>query len=409
MTRALSFQIGIETTTRCGGACAGCALTSPERHDPKGLNEALFVEQLFTAQKWLESQTLENTTEVEAITVFFGQGDHFLMSEEELTSMAALVGRHWPESWRKKTVFLLTASAVTRTDLLRARAEALRQEGLKHRCNWFVQVVFDPKKFTQSRKFKEVYMGNILFLKELFTMVELTVNLAGDIADHMTPLEFHEWVKTHKVKHVEFNLAARKELESMWKSDLPKVWGWLKEVTSLAWQDRVYEINFMPWSVRRLKLLERGEEGADVLGVAERALYITGKNDALPAQVGPIGNVSPWVDRLESLPISEQRMKLKVMRQFATFGPCTECKYKNVCASGGVYPWTQYLPLMQEKGCPWGLAEWYQSLEGLLARSPNYKGDTIFDKNPVPDRILRTCDTQETRDYFESKRVGDAY
>jgi hypothetical protein len=405
--RTLSFQIGIETTTRCGGACAGCALTSSERQDPKGLDESLLSSQLKTAKGWIQSHLEETPTDIEAITVFLGQGDHFLMQEDELVRMAAIVGEQWPAVWRMKTVFLLTASAVTQPAALRKRAKALKAEGLKHQCNWFVQVVFDPKKFNTTHKFKDVYLGNILFLKEEFTMVELTVNLAGDIAAHMTPLEFHEWVKTHRFKHVEFNLAARRELWDMWTSDLDTVWRWLKEFIALAWKDRVYEVNFMPWTARRLSAYQH-EGTNDVLQVAERALYITGKNDALPAQVGPIGNVSPWADRLATLSIGENRMALRVLRHFATAPTCNDCEFRGICASGGVYAWTSLLPKVYKRGCPWGLDTWYTHVKRVFSETPHYNGSTVFDKNPVPDELLKACAvTQDTRHYFESKQVGE--
>lgn len=405
MKNKLSFQVGIETSTRCGGNCEGCALDAQERYEIKSFNTDFFREQLTKAIGWINAQLEEGgISSPEAITTFFGQGDHFLMPDEDILALESVVNELWPKEWRPQTVFFLTASAVTNQELLKRRAKSLREMGLSHKCNWFIQVVFDPKKLNATKDFGVIYLENILFLKETYKMVELTVNLAEDITNHMSALDFHEWVKKHKIKHVEFNLVVRKDLSEMWKTGLPKVWSWLKELMSYAWHDGVYEVNFMPWTTRRLVKLNESKELCKSVDIGERVLYITGENKEIPSQVGPIGNVSPFYERgFKDEMAKEDKLFISASRFFATKKPCFECEYKAICADGGVFPWTQLMPKVYAEGCPWGLADWYSHLQSLIEKEKGYRGQTIFDKNPIPSDELRVDSSQATNTYFEQK------
>ena len=407
MKNKLSFQVGVETSTRCGGNCEGCALDSQERYEIKEFNAVFFETQLQNAINWIrEKLNFERVEKPEAITTFFGQGDHFLMEDADILALESVVDKLWPLEWRPQTVFFLTASAVTNQTLLKRRALALREQGLSHKCNWFIQVVFDPKKFKATKDFGEIYLENILFLKKTYKMVELTVNLAEDITNHMSALEFHDWVKKHKIKHVEFNLVVRKDLSEMWSRGLPKVWEWLKELISLAWRDGAYEINFMPWSTRRLIKIQESQELSQAVDIGERVLYVTGENKRIPSQVGPIGNVSPFYERnFIGHMDSEEKLAVTSERFFLTKKPCYNCRFNRLCEDGGVYPWTQLMPKVYSVGCPWGLDTWYEHLLSLIHLNQGYRGQTIFDKNPIPSDELLVDDSKATNTYFEGKDV----
>lgn len=407
MKNKLSFQVGIETSTRCGGNCEGCALDAQERYEVKSFDVLFFEKQLQHGIDWIYQKLEKEGVEVpEAITTFFGQGDHFLMEDEDILALESIVHKLWPTKWRPQTVFFLTASAVTNQTLLKRRAQILRENGLAHKCNWFIQVVFDPKKFKATKDFGAIYLENILFLKQTYKMVELTVNLAEDITNHMSALEFHEWVKIHKIKHVEFNLVVRKDLYEMWKSGLPKVWFWLKELIALAWRDGAYEVNFMPWTTRRLIKIQESQELLQSVDIGERVVYITGENKEIPSQVGPIGNVAPFYERnFNGKMFDEEKLAIATSRYFSTKKPCFNCKFNKLCEDGGVYPWTQTMPNIYNSGCPWGLDSWYEHLLELIKQNKGYKGQTIFDKNPIPSDDLRVDSTQATNLYFEGKDV----
>lgn len=389
--KSLSHQIAIETTTRCGGDCAGCALTSMERMDPSGLQKEVFTRQLNLAIE----QIKKTGRPIDAISIFFGQGDHFLMSEAELVDMAKAVGEAWPDEWKARTVFFITASAVTKQELLKIRAKALRVEGIKNRCNWFVQVVFDPKKFLSSKKFAKTYLENIQFLKNEFTMAELTVNLSGEVPDTMSPAEFHAWVLEHQFKHVEMNWVAREALRDMWVKDTEKTWAWLMEWTRLAWMERRYEINYMPWTLKRFN----GQ-----LTLDEEATYITGDAVLLPAQVGPIANVTPLVDRLTK-DLDTSKMMREKTKTFATRMPCATCDRNKMCAESGVFGLTQFMPKVVEGACPWGVKGWWDFITTLMRDAEDVDGGTVFDKNPAAHESLLMEEHQGMREYFEGGRV----
>jgi hypothetical protein len=400
---ALSVQIAIETTSRCGGSCQGCALTSEERHDPKDVNIGQIKEQLSAAKEWLEKMLEESRLPLEAVSLFFGQGDHFLLKERELVDLAEAVGNVWPEKWKAKTVLLLTASAVTNPDALRGRSLRFRESCLKSGINGFVQVVFDPKKWTSVPNFKEQYLENILFLRKTFEMVELTVNLASDVVECMSASEFHQWLLRHNFKHVEFNWASQPELQKMWEKGLPLVWAWLRRLTDLAWASRQYDINYVPWTMRRLEQLERGEPNLD-----ERAVLFGADGVQRWAEVGPIGNVTPWVARTVPIVKEESRERIAKERWFATQSACLQCKFKPLCKDAGVYGWAKHMPKASEVGCPWMLDEWWSHLEELGKVAP-WKA-MRFDKNPTPSEMAIRDRSQQYADYFlkSKKREQEA-
>jgi hypothetical protein len=373
MNHPLSFQIGIETATRCAGACEGCALDNDERTKQAPFEKERLRGQLLTAVECVRNELKKNGAEVEAITLFFGQGDHFLWSTDDLGRLTQTVQEVWPAEWGPKTVCLVTASAVTKPIYLRERADFLKQKGDKTCCQWFVQVVFDPKRFTREDAFSKQYLDNILYLKRVFSMVELTINLAGDMTRQMTPEDLHAWVVEHKFKHVEFNWVVRPEMKEMWRTEMRSVWAWLKTFTSIAWKEKQYELNFMPWTIKRLKETDRAFE------LGERAFYINQNVGVIASQVGPIGNVAFLQDRASLVVEEEQRMHIRAHRAF-TKGACSNCSYARVCQTGGVYPWTQWLDGVYEQDCPWGLSQWY---DHVLATTKGSGGKTIFDKNPT--------------------------
>jgi hypothetical protein len=390
--KLLSFQIGVETFTRCGGACEGCALTSAERLSGEVSFENL-EKQIQEAKNFVANTLKEEEAEVEAITVFFGQGDHFLLEEAQLLALFEKMSQAWPLGWQSKTTFLMTASAVTKAEHLRLKAKAVNDLSKRLGLNWFVQVVFDPKKLTATPSFSSTYLENILFLKQLFSMVELTVNLAKDVADHMSPREFHAWVKEHEIKHVEFNWVMRKELAPLWEKDLDDVWQWLRELVLASQEEKVYEINFIPWMAKRLK------DAGHVL-LDERAIYITQEGVPLAAQVGPIGNVSPFRDRLETSMVNAHKEKIEVIKAFNRKA-CATCEYSKLCQINGVYPWKQTLPNHTDAGCTLGLKNWYDFLNPILKEK---EGRTIFDKNPTPHQDIKGSPLK-TAHYFKQGDV----
>jgi hypothetical protein len=393
----LNFQIAIETTTRCGGQCEGCALTSEERHDPKGLDLEQLRAQIILAKEKVKEK-LSGKFLIDSISMFFGQGDHFLLTEGELVSMAKEFGNMWPEEWKQKTVLFLTASAVTNPDALRKRAIRFREECLRQKINCFVQVVFDPKKWSTTTSFKDTYMSNIMFLKKTFKMAELTVNLAGDVPDHMTAEQFHSWIKYHNFKHIEFNWVTQPELEKMWLNSSEKVWKWLSALTKLAWIDKSYDINYIPWTLRRL---EQAENGADI-GIDEVAFYIGADKKVRSAEVGPIGNVTALVPRSLPYDIDEARQRVEKIKWFAKNNCCVDCDFQKICADGGVYGWAKHMP-KQNDDCNWGLKKWYELIKELEAKS-TWKA-MRYDKNPVQSELSKTDNNHKSSEYFVGKGV----
>ena len=374
----LNFQIAIETATQCGGDCTGCALTAIERHTPSEIKKEALIKKLETAMQYIQTQSESN--QIESITLFFGQGDHFLLSHESLACLQNTVGEFWPEHLKEKTVFLLTASAITKKTEFQSKAHQVKNIGLSHQCNWFIQVVFDPKKM--HLHYYNGYLENILFLKEVFGMIEITVNLSKDIPEAISPKGFVQFLKDHQFNHVEFNLVTSKVFETMWKNDLPSVMEWLKDFIKNSWHEQQYEINVLSATIK--KLLKNREDSTSLeISIGDQAIYISESGCTIPSQSGPIGNVTPLLDRSQTK--DQEYLITKKINSHLFFDfkkPCHSCEFRRVCTSNGVLSWKNHMPKISKEGCPWGLKEWYQMILNLTKKTPK-RGLDRFNKNPI--------------------------
>ncbi len=113
------FQILLETMTKCSGNCSGCALSSIERM------ETTFDYDHFLKNSILVKNKLNqfNPSDIEAVTVFLGQGDHFLMPEENIEGFIKNCADMIPNDFKNKTVVFITASAIGKEDIIRKKMD----------------------------------------------------------------------------------------------------------------------------------------------------------------------------------------------------------------------------------------------------------------------------------------------
>lgn len=196
-----NLQILVETMTRCGGNCSGCALSSVERmastFDLNG-----FIEKTNEVYKILSNESNKN---IESISVFLGQGDHFLIDEKMIDQFMFHAAKMIPDELKKRTVVFITASAIGKNEQIKKKMDLFYEYSLKYQLPFFVQVVFDPKKMKITEKFQDIYIKNILYFKEKCGMTEVTVNIGEDILNHLTPQEFHNFIIKYQFKHIEMN------------------------------------------------------------------------------------------------------------------------------------------------------------------------------------------------------------
>lgn len=396
-----NLQILIETVTRCGGNCSGCALSSSERMSKSDFNFTDFSRNAKNVNSYITS-LIDSGSEFESISVFLGQGDHFLIEEDLIPRFVEVCNEIIPNSLKSKTVILISASAIGK------EKDIARKMDLFHKCSianglpFFIQVVFDPKKMFSTINFSETYIKNILCFKNTCGMTELTINLGNDVYENMTPNEFCQWVISHGIAHVEFNWVFNKQTKFMWNSSAKNMLNWLIELLILNSENHFFEINFVPYMARLFKF-----KGAPIDIVLEKLvsdleenIYIDSNGNFIHSQAGLISNLIPVSERMmETKNESTINIGKKIITKFFKNSTCASCDYKNICMLSGATTWLDSSP--HKNKCPYDLYKFMTFLEKYISNNGEL-AETIFDQNPVQDESL-IVENNNIFTYFENK------
>ena len=387
--------------TRCGGNCSGCALSSVER-----MVSVFDIDNFITKTQQVKTiLEKEDYKEIESITVFLGQGDHFLIEESIIDKFMFYAEKMIPDELKKKTVVFITASAIGKHEQIVKKMDKFYEYSLKYNLPFFIQVVFDPKKMKITQKFQDIYIKNILYFKEKCGMTEVTVNIGEDILNHLTPQDFHEWILKYKFKHIEMNWVINQFTYGMWKKIYPDMMKWLLSWLDIYLREPVYEINFIPFIGRNL--LKKDKPLLQAINEIEATLneniYIDSNGTYFRGQMGLISNLTPFSERLNGneKPINANQIVSRLLKRES----CSECEYMTTCALSGVTSWMGYETEQDKTECPWNVKEFLTYFEEkILSAERNNKCfiETRFDKNPVQNKLLLK-ENNATNVYFEDK------
>lgn len=396
-----NLQVLVETMTRCGGNCSGCALSSVERMTSTfDMNNFLIK-----TQQVKNILSKEDTFEIESVSIFLGQGDHFLIEENLIETFMSNVSNMIPEELKRKTVVFITASAIGKTEKIKTKMDLFYEYSLKYNVPFFIQVVFDPKKMKITPKFQEIYIKNILYFKEKCGMTEVTVNIGEDILKYLTPQDFHDWILKYEFKHIEMNWVINQFTYQMWKGIYPDMIKWLLFWLDIYLKEPKYEINFIPFVGRHLQSKEKSILSSikDIENSLNENTYIDSNGTVFRGQMGLISNLTPFSERLEgnNKPITANQIVSKFLKRES----CSDCEYITTCSLSGIASWLNYETEKNETQCPWNVKEFLTYFEKniLSAKIQNrHFTKTIFDKNPVQNNSL-IKENNATNIYFEEK------
>jgi len=404
-----NIQISLETMLRCGGNCSGCALSSLERMSKSSIDWGFLKEKVSSVHGFLKEKSL--TTEIESIGLFLGQGDHFLMSEDEMHKYMEYCSKMIPKELMHKTVTFITASAIGKEKNIKEKMDKFFEISLLYKMPFFIQVVFDPKKMSLTDKFKSTYINNIMYFKSKCGMTEVTLNLGNDMLT-MTPKEFHQWVLEYGFTHVEMNWVMNNQTSSMWEKYSESMFSWLKELLIIYASDHKYEINFIPFLARAFAL--KGIDNANLIkeigNSLEENIYIDSIGNVSLAQSGLVSNLTPLLQRLEKqnlttknineINIFSNKSSKNIMSKLLRKKFCVDCDFNYVCAQIGSTAWFDF-EKQNGNNCPWNIKDFLSFISDYLVTFPNL-GKTKFDKNPIQDSVL-SVKNNETFHYFEKK------
>ena len=415
-----TIQILLETMTRCGGNCSGCALSSVERMDTVFDYEHFIKNSHIVKNKLLSF----DSSEIEAVTIFLGQGDHFLMPEENIEGFVKYCSEMIPDSFKNKTVVFITASAIGKEEVIRKKMDLFYQYSTQYNIPFFIQTVFDPKKIRITKKFKDIYLRNILYFKEKCGMTEITVNLGQDLIDYISPLEFHNWIKEHEFNHIELNWVINQFTFEMWKKSYNNMHKWLQEWLLIYRQEAVYEINFLPFIARHFKwkdvpLLHMNRI---IQNEFNHNFYYDYEGNEFLCQYGFVSNLTPFGNRLESnTKTNSNRLSKKVLGSLMKNNKCSTCEFQSVCSISAIESsvdlWNKFKKEDNSIGeCPWNVYEFMKFFQveilDFIAKNPNKEHivQTTFTKNPIQNKNI-ILEHQEgdvanmTFEYFDECRL----
>lgn len=411
-----NIQILLETVVRCGGNCSGCALSSSERMTKADFDFTSFKYSVSKIYSYLKERV--KSDEIEALSVFLGQGDHFLLSDNELKEIIDICQNLVPSEIRHKTVVLLTASAIGKHEEIKRKMDLIYSESTRIGIPMFIQTVFDPKKVVETKNFKDTYIKNILYFKDKCGMTDLTINLGSDFLEQMSPQEFHNWIIQYGFNHVETNWVINRITQKMWKGHINSMTEWITQWLKIYKSNPAYEINFIPIALRLLeyKSLALIKSKLNIEQELMDNIYIDNQGNLIPCTMGPINNLTPVQERLseekiininnlltgkqiiEELQRVCSTLSKKAINQIVKNKPCGLCQYKTVCAISGSSTWLNYEGNKNE--CPWNVKQFLDLLEKDFS-DKTFKL-TAFHKNPVQDKALKKLGN-ETAQWFDAE------
>lgn len=396
-----NIQILLETATRCGGNCSGCALSSFERMADIQLDYSKLEEYKKISLNHFSKYQIND---VESATIFLGQGDHFLMDEKDIEPFVKFCSELMPIEFKHKTVIFITASAIGKHDTIKHKMDLFYKYSLIYNVPFFIQVVFDPKKMIDSKKFKPTYLKNILYFKEKCGMTEFTINLGNDLFSNISPIDFHNLIIDYKIKHVEMNLVINNQTLHMWNTHYNEVQLWIKNWLSIYKEDKKYEINFIPFLGRNFLIKNENFNNIKpyIINSLQDNLYVDSMLNQSLGQTGLISNLTPISQRLEksnttNVDIVANNIYKKLIRRPS----CMECEFKNICAVSGSTTWFDFnkTPIYE---CPWNIKDFLSFLEQEFFFNTLHNGKTIFNKNPVQNESM-IKDSNATNLFFDKQ------
>lgn len=431
-----NIQILLESVVRCGGSCSGCALSSSERMTKIDFNFYNFEKQLKLVYHYIKKEKLED---IESISLFLGQGDHFLLDTNDIHKFTNLINNYIPTEYKYKMNVFISASAIGNISNITEKMELFYEKFLEYKIPFFIQTVFDPKKvvLNKNQKFKPIYMQNINYFKNKCGMTELTINLGDDFLNYLKPIEFHNWLIDNGITHVELNWVLNDNTKKMFFNNYQQMYQWLKNFVIIYENDsNKYEINFLPFLQRHFKFLDFDylKMNENILDSLENNLYIDFYGNVSSGQMGMINNFTPLEQRsnqiqkinifqklnkltpydeqieilnfIENIKLNNLNLSKKIHKSYLLDSSCIECDLKSTCSISGTYPLKNEFKnssLFNKTECPFNIKDFLIFMNNKInSIYKNKKENTIYNLNPIQNVLLKNKDNS-TFDFFIEK------
>jgi hypothetical protein len=376
------IKFNIEDMTRCPGRCEGCLLTAQERSGSQASG----------VMPWdaLSSFCARYVSEIDpdgklTVSVNFGQGDHLLLSPEEMRQRLGWVR----STFGARAEVFFTAAALSNSDVLASSARALRSAADEVGQSIGVDLVFDPA-LTTLKSFSEKYKKNIEVLFDLFDSVDLNVNIGPDTVGACGAREFHDFVRGNGFRSVTINFVPTEHTAGRMSQFAAQIFSWLVDLRDF-WRrsDEPYNLTYarsMERILGDLGHLEVREVVVQCGDALSRELYIdhAGEIFFTQAMIGDfplcsrtgyagVGNVSEC-DSLDVVKASK-RKALQLLARSQGLKACVDCAFLKGCYAGGMLAAAALMDASDE--CPVGVLPLWEATDcrgGDVYRTPSDLG-----------------------------------
>ena len=362
------LQFVLETTTRCGGSCQGCFLSSSER-----TGGGLWPDETFERVGRFIGGYIDAHLEVDdpkEISINLGQGDHLLAGPERLSNIIRWIHT----AGRGRAVGFMTASAIGRTARVMAAVDAVRRTSLEIGQPVIFDLVLDPAK-TSLPKFKDTYSANINYIRQAFGGVDLHINVGPDTLAAVTPHGLLSFLAESRIRRFSLNLTPTRRTAELFHAAWGRITDWICEFLE-RWDPACgVEINVG-------QVLSAALEGADelrdeglpalagiVTNAAGRTVYLNGDGMIYHLQAG-VGDIA-CCDRVGlhsavPMPADDSMARSAAMKSAGllahravaftkTNRACRSCDFATVCPRIGAVAIGMAMEGRMSGGCPSGL------------------------------------------------------
>jgi hypothetical protein len=364
------LQIQIDDAYACPGSCAGCILNISER---KSLDPSLSELDLDTIIGRIDEYI--STPKWDFVNVTYGIADHLMLSNEWVSHIINSASRILIKNNYVNSGIFFSTALIGKNVKIHKRLEAIHAQTKTDKVNISPIVVLDPK-LIKNKKFGDDYYKNIRSAKDIFGVVDLSINMSGEVLDYMTAIELYKFTKDNGFSEITVNWTPTASNKTSTLTNLKGITEFLIELSSLISSENIISASYDPVLKRCINsiMCEHNSIEGNSTSVIEtiqnqsenifyNSLHIDHNLNLYPKfeAIGDVphsdrfgykilGNVvnEPIIDIIKrSMPVINQRM----MEPFIKNKSCSICKYKNVCSMTGFHVYTKNIPVKEGK-CP---------------------------------------------------------
>lgn len=353
------FQAQIDDVYLCGGTCAGCILTEDDRRTSQVMNDDLFQKALSAIVQHANFLADSEEYDTKAINLSLAIGDHFRMNSEHFKNRLTKTLDMLSLCNLKERGLFVSSSLIDNEIITRKFLDIMVNCRIDYPYIDIVPLlVFDPSK-ASHHTFGDRYVRSILYARELFDRIDLTINLSSEAINHATPEDIHDFSVRHGFKDVTINWVPTHDNIHGTMHDVQKVQEWLVNFGALVRTNGKIDTSFVPvadrliqsYQGRRMAFDELCESWVDTIS---HSIEID-KDGNILAKTEAIGDVpiSPIYDKLWKMghvetdtimdAVAKTIPKVVSMNISTYMGSrnCATCEFLYPCMNSGaiVYNW----------------------------------------------------------------------